>query len=276
MLYLCATPIGNLEDITLRALRIMRESNLILAEDTRVTRKLLARFEIHVPLETYNENNHSAQIEKILDRLRLGETIVCVSDAGTPCISDPGLELVKATINHGFEISPLPGASAGISALICSGLDSRRFSFIGFLPRTKKKRTDLLSQIRPREETLIFYEAPHRLKETLEDLFFHLGNRRITLARELTKLHEEFLRGTISEILETLDEIRGEFVIIVEGFDPQTSEQASEKLVLDPIDRYKNLLASGLDKKSAIRETARLCNMSRREIYNMIIKEKIE
>ncbi|MBR1419507.1 MAG: 16S rRNA (cytidine(1402)-2'-O)-methyltransferase [Selenomonadaceae bacterium] len=271
MLYLCATPIGNLEDITLRALRILKESDLILAEDTRVTRKILARYEIHVPLETYNENNHSEKISEILDRLSRDESIVCVSDAGTPAISDPGFELVKATLDHGFKISPLPGASAGISALICSGLDSRRFTFIGFLPRTKKKRADLLSEIHSRQETLIFYEAPHRLKETLEDLFFHFGNRRIVLARELTKIHEEFLRGRISELLEQIEDPRGEFVIIVEGFDP--SIEVIEKLVLDPLNQYKNFLKSGLDKKSAIRETAKICNMSRREIYQMIVKE---
>ena len=273
MLYLCATPIGNLEDITLRALRILKECDLIVAEDTRHTRKLLSHFDIHTPLESYNENNHDERISKLLERLKNNETIVCVSDAGTPGISDPGFELARAAIENQIDVSPIPGANAAISALICSGIDSRRFTFVGFLPRKKKSRTDIFDEIRTRQESLIFYEAPHRLKETLEDLFFHLGDREITICRELTKIHEEFIRGKISDMQKKFEtsEILGEYVLIVAGYD--SSLETAETIDQNPVDVYEKFLADGLDKKSAIRETAKIFNVSRRDIYQLILKE---
>ena len=217
MLYLCATPIGNLEDMTFRAIRILREVNLIAAEDTRRTRKLLTHFEIHTPICRFDENCKELVAKKILQRLQAGESVAIVSDAGLPAISDPGADLVRLAIDAGIKICPIPGANAALSALICSGLDTTRFLFAGFAPKTKKNRRELLKKLSTAEETIIFYEAPHRLKDFLAELAEIFGDRQAVLARELTKIHEEFLRGKISELLEKISEPRGEFVVVVEG-----------------------------------------------------------
>ena len=270
MLYLCATPIGNLEDMTFRAIRILREVNLIAAEDTRRTRKLLTHFEIHTPLIRFDENCKATVAEKILERLQAGESVAVVSDAGLPAICDPGADLVRLAIDAGITVCPVPGANAALSALICSGLDTTKFLFAGFAPKTKKNRREFLEKLSTTEATIIFYEAPHRLKNFLAELAEIFGEREIVLARELTKVHEEFLRGKISELLEKISEPRGEFVVVVEGKNFSEPPSPEENL----LDFYEKLLAQGLEKKSAMREAAKKFNVSRREIYNALIKEQ--
>ncbi len=294
-LYLCATPIGNLEDMTFRAIRTLREVNVIAAEDTRRTRKLLAHFDIHTPLIRFDEHCKTSVGEKILARLAAGESVAVVSDAGLPAISDPGSELVRSAIDAGLTVCPIPGANAALSALICSGLDTAQFMFVGFPPKSKKNRRELLQRLAAVDATLIFYEAPHRLKNFLSEAAEVFGTRQATLARELTKLHEEFLRGTLFELSEKISEPLGEFVIVVEGasssevvgnvtLHPMDALQSSTSQTLSPRSNstediataVRRLTASGLDKKSAMREVARQFNVSRREIYNALLKEEIQ
>ena len=268
ILYLCATPIGNLEDMTFRAVKILREVDFIAAEDTRHTRKLLTHFDIHTPLLRYDEFSKVHAGEKILNLLREGKNIACVSDAGLPAISDPGADLVKLAVENKIKVCPIPGANAALSALICSALDTTKFTFVGFLPKTSKNRRELLTELETRTETLIFYESPHRLKKILAELLDVFGNRNCVLARELTKIHEEFLRGKLAELAENLSEPIGEFVIVVEG------KKNSDEMKIPAenfIDVYKNLISQGVDKKSAIREVAKKFNLSRREVYNAVI-----
>ncbi|MBR2520551.1 MAG: 16S rRNA (cytidine(1402)-2'-O)-methyltransferase [Selenomonadaceae bacterium] len=255
--------------MTFRAIRILREVDLIAAEDTRRTRKLLTHFEIHTPLIRFDENCKAAVAEKILQRLQAGESVAVVSDAGLPAISDPGADLVRLAIDAGINVCPVPGANAALSALICSGLDTRKFLFAGFAPKTKKNRREFLEKLSTIDATIIFYEAPHRLKNFLAELAEIFGEREIVLARELTKVHEEFLRGKLSE-LKNIAEPRGEFVVVVEG------KNFVAPLEENPLEFYRKLLAQGLDKKSAMREAAKKFNVSRREIYNAIIKEGIQ
>lgn len=270
ILYLCATPIGNLDDMTFRAVKILREVDLIAAEDTRHTRKLLSHFEIHTPLIRYDEFSKVQQGEKILQELLSGKNIACVSDAGLPAISDPGSDLVKLAINSNIKVCPIPGANAALSALICSGLSTEKFFFAGFLPKSKKNCHELLEKISRREETLIFYESPHRILKTLEEFEkFFGGERNIVIAREITKIHEEFLRGKISEIKNFLTEPKGEFVIIVEGF---TDEKIFETPEENFIEVYEKIISTGIDKKAAIRETAKRFNISRRDVYNKVVE----
>lgn len=271
-LYLCATPIGNLEDMTFRAVKILREVDLIAAEDTRHTRKLLTHFDIHTPLIRYDEFSKIQHGEKILQELLSGKNIACVSDAGLPAISDPGADLVKLAIKNNIKVCPIPGANAALSALICSGLSTEKFTFIGFLPNSKKNCRELLEKFKTNDETLIFYEAPHRLKKTLSELKEFLGDRNIVLARELTKIHEEFLRGKISEVEKILSEPKGEFVVVVERY-------MSEKISKIPaeenfLDVYQNFIDAGIDKKNAIRETAKKFNLSRRDVYNAVVVQE--
>ena len=271
-LYLCATPIGNLEDMTFRAIRVLREVDVIAAEDTRRTRKLLTHFDIHTPLIRFDENCSATVAEKILQRLETGESVAIVSDAGLPAISDPGADLVRLAIGAGISICPIPGANAALSALICSGLDTTKFLFVGFPPKTKKNRRELLQKLSTVEATLIFYEAPHRLKNFLEELAEIFGERHAVLARELTKIHEEFLRGNLRELVEKISEPRGEFVVVVEGSMPVEVAAPNE----DVATVVEKFLAAGLDKKSAMREAAKIFNVSRREIYNALIKEETQ
>lgn len=272
MLYLCATPIGNLDDMTFRAIKILREVDLIAAEDTRHTRKLLTHFDIHTPMIRFDENCKSTVAEKILQRLQAGESVAVVSDAGIPAISDPGTDLVRSAIDAGIKVSPIPGANAALSALICSGLDTSKFLFAGFAPKTQKNRREFLQKLSTVDATIIFYEAPHRLKNFLTELLEVFGNRQAVLARELTKIHEEFLRGELNELIEKISEPRGEFVIVVEA---QTSPE-----IITPSEDIptvvEKFMADGLDKKSAMRETAKIFNVSRREIYNALIREDTE
>ena len=262
-LYLVATPIGNLDDMTFRAVQILREVEIIAAEDTRRTRKLLAHFDIHTSLIRCDEFTDA---EKIIQLLRDGKNIACVSDAGLPAISDPGANLVKAAAAENITVCPIPGANAALSALICSGLDTARFTFAGFLPKSAKNRREILRELKNHTETLIFYEAPHRIKNILGELAEIFGNRRAVLARELTKIHEEFIRADLLELAEKLDEPRGEFVIVVEGAAAQ-AEIPSENF----LDAYKNLVSAGIDKKTAMREIAAKFKISRREIYNAVV-----
>ena len=211
-LYLVATPIGNLEDITLRALKILKEVDLIAAEDTRHTLGLLNHFEISKPLISYYKQNEKTKSEVLIEKLLEGKNIAVVSDAGTPGISDPGEEIVKVAIENNIEIIPIPGACALVNALIASGLSTREFCFIGFLSAIKKEKREKLEEIKYETRTLILYEAPHKLKGTLESILEILGNRKIVLARELTKIHEEFIRDTVSNILDRIEEIKGELL----------------------------------------------------------------
>ena len=269
-LYLVATPIGNLEDMTFRAVKILREVDLIAAEDTRHTRKLLTHFEIHTPLVRYDEFSKVQQGEKILQELLSGKNVAQVSDAGLPAISDPGADLVKLAIENEIKVCPIPGANAALSALICSGLDTKNFFFAGFLPKSLKSRKDFLQNLSSREETLIFYESPHRLKKILFELKEIFGDRKISIARELTKIHEEFLRGKISELENKFEDAKGEFVIVVEG-NLNGEKNIATSQEENFLDFCKNLIATGIDKKSAIRQTTGKFNLSRREIYNALV-----
>lgn len=272
-LYLVATPIGNLEDMSVRALRILKEADVIAAEDTRNTKKLCNYFDIETPLVSYHEHNIDAGGEKLLSFLRQGKTVALVSDAGLPCISDPGADIVSKAIAEGIAVVPIPGANAAISALIASGLTPQPFFFYGFLNRGKKERRQQLEQLKKRQETILFYEAPHRLKETLKDMELILGNRRIVLARELTKKFEEFLRGTISEAVEwsQTEEIRGEFCIVLEG-NQNVEEDMQEDVYwidMNVVEHVDYIIAeSGVTSKEAIKEVAKLRQVAKRDIYN--------
>lgn len=271
-LYLCATPIGNLEDITLRALRVLREVDFIAAEDTRVTIKLLNHYEIKKPMISYFEHNIRERGEEIVKRLLAGESAALVSDAGTPAISDPGEDLVRECIKAGIDVVPLPGAAAAVCALIISGFSTSRFVFEGFLPGKKGAREQRLRSLLNEERTMIFYEAPHKLKRTLGHMHAVFGNRNIVIARELTKLYEEALRMSIEEALEFYKEKepRGEIVLLVEG----AAERPAE---LENIDLSESVAAyekEGVPLKEAMRLVARERGVSRREVYAKVLERK--
>ena len=232
-LYIVSTPIGNLEDITLRALNVLKEADVVACEDTRTTRKLLARYAIETPLVSYHEHNEIEKAKELLSILREGRSIALVSDAGTPCISDPGYRIVKLASEHGIEVLSIPGPSASVSALSVSGLPTSSFAFFGFLPRTKKHLTDYLSRIKNYPETLVFYESPNRVTKTLRAISEVFGDRNISLSREMTKLYEETLRGKVSDVLEALvkrNEIKGEVTIVVEGASAEIGETDPETI----------------------------------------------
>ncbi|REB11448.1 16S rRNA (cytidine(1402)-2'-O)-methyltransferase [Sporosarcina sp. BI001-red] len=272
VLYLVGTPIGNLEDMSYRAIRILKEADMIAAEDTRNTVKLSNHFEIDTPFMSYHEHNLEVGGRKILELLAEGKTIALVSDAGMPCISDPGADIAEKAIANGYAVVPVPGPNAAISALVASGIPTQPFLFFGFLDRQKKKRRLQLESLQNRQETLLFYEAPHRLKETLRALKEQFGSdRRITLARELTKRYEEFVRGTIEEALNWAEstEIRGEFCLVVEGTDETKPE--TEELwwsALTPVEHVEQLMEQkGYTSKEAIREASADRGVSKREVY---------
>lgn len=273
-LYLVGTPIGNLEDITVRALRILKEVDIIAAEDTRNTKKLCHYFEIDTPLVSYHEHNLEFGGEKILSYLREGKTVALVSDAGLPCISDPGADIVVKAIAEDFAVVPVPGANAALSALIASGITPQPFYFFGFLNRNKKDRRQQLEKLKNREETMLFYEAPHRLKDTLKDLDLVLGgNRQIVLARELTKKFEEFLRGTITEAVDWANnnEVRGEFCLVIEGNANPEPENLQEVYWADmTLEEHVEYLIEEkqIYSKEAIKEVAKLRNLAKRDVYN--------
>ncbi len=269
-LYLVATPIGNLEDITLRALRVLREVPVIAAEDTRHTRKLLNHFDIPTPTISYHEHSGPAGLQIVLERLAQGD-VALVSDAGTPAISDPGQELVQAALQGGHTVVPIPGPSAVITALIASGLSSDQFTYLGFLPRRTAERRTLLEGVRNDQRTLVFYEAPHRLHACLADLHAILGDRQACQARELTKLHEEFQRTSLAQLLtRTHDEasVRGEYTIVVAGATPETPAPTSEADIREALLR---LLGEGLGTREVAARIAAQFDISRRDAYQLAL-----
>ena len=273
ILYLVPTPIGNLEDMTYRAVRILSEVDLVAAEDTRHTGQLLKHFDIKKPLISYHEHNKDRVGPELIDQLLAGKTIAQCSDAGMPAISDPGADLVTLAIEADIPIVPLPGANAGLTALIASGMDTKRFSFVGFLPKRGKHRIACLESLKTQEGTILLYEAPHRLQEVLEDMYKVLGDRPITLARELTKKFEEFIRGDLKDIIEYIDDItyKGEFVILLGGADqaPQ-GDPDQPQVLLSYEEAVATLVDQGLPKKEAIRKVAKERGVSRREVYNAV------
>ena len=271
-LYIVATPIGNLEDITLRALKILKEVDLIAAEDTRQTLKLLNHFEINKPLISYHRHNEETKSDKLIEKLKEGQNIALVSDAGTPGICDPGEEVIKKAIEENIEIIPIPGACAMINALIASGISTKEFNFLGFLPLNKKLRKQKIEEIEKSEKTIIIYEAPHKMKNTLEDLKNILKNRKIVLARELTKIHEEFIRKNIEELIEGIDNLKGEMILIIEG-NSQIEKEENKINDLTLQEQYKYYERQGLNKKEIIKKIAKNKNVSKNEIYMQFIEK---
>ncbi|GBG58213.1 ribosomal RNA small subunit methyltransferase I [Sporomusaceae bacterium FL31] len=274
-LYLCATPIGNLEDMTFRAIRVLKEAAVVAAEDTRHTRKLLTHFDIHTPLVSYHEHNKTVRGPELIERLLKGESVVVVSDAGMPGISDPGSHLVQLAIEADIPVIPLPGANAALSALVCSGLDTTAFTFVGFLPKTTKKRREFIGSLAKLPTTLLFYESPHRIKDTLDELLTGLGDRQAVAARELTKKFEQFVRGSLSSLQTYFNENlpRGEFTIVIAGNNnAQDADTHAEPALLLPLDQaVQALMQTGVDKKAAIREVALQRDISKREVYQAVI-----
>ncbi len=271
-LYLVATPIGNLEDITLRALKTLQEVDSILAEDTRKTLKLLNHFEISKKLISFYRHNEGVKIDYVLSLLNEGKNLAVVSDAGTPGISDPGEDLVKACIENEINIVPIPGSVAFVQVLICSGFDTTRFVFEGFLPMNKRGRKERLGMLKDEERTIIFYEAPHKLRYTLDDLKEYFGgDRSIVLARELTKIHEEFLRFSLDEAIKYYKniDIKGEFVLLVEGKKISSENKISEDSIENLMNKY---LDEGLDKKEAMKKVAKDKGITKSEVYKKLIK----
>ncbi len=270
ILYLVPTPIGNLEDISFRAIRILKEADLIAAEDTRNTKKLCNYFEIETPIVSYHEHNKESSGEKLIHKVKDGFKVAVVSDAGMPAISDPGYELVVAAIEEKVPVVPLPGANAALTSLIASGLACQPFYFYGFLNRSKKDKRAELEALKWQTATIIFYESPHRLKETLAVMQDVLGNRKIALCRELTKKYEEFIRGTIEEVMVWAhqDEIRGEFCIIIEGTNEQQEEEPSWWNHLSLEEHVNHYISDQkMTSKEAIKLTAKDRGLNKREVY---------
>ena len=272
-LYVVGTPIGNLSDMSPRAVEVLGSVDFIAAEDTRVTLKLLTHFGIKKPLISYYEHNLREKGDMIADRIAAGETCAIVTDAGMPCISDPGEDLVRICAERGIEINVVPSPTAAMSALAISGLPTSRFSFEGFLSVTKKQRREHLDEIKDYKRTLIFYEAPHKLKNTLDDLLEALGDRRISLCRELTKIHEEVLRGTISEMIKYYEDKppKGEYVLIVEG-----AQEKSEDTIYnieDAVEFARSQIKEGKKASDACREAAKKFGFNKSEIYSLIVRD---
>ncbi|HOQ75481.1 MAG TPA: 16S rRNA (cytidine(1402)-2'-O)-methyltransferase [Thermoclostridium sp.] len=271
-LYLVATPIGNLEDITYRAVRILSEADLVAAEDTRRTLKLLNHLQIKKPLISYHDNNRLSRADELVERLKNGENIALVSDAGMPAISDPGEELVSICIQEGIPVTVIPGCTAALSALVVSGLSTKRFAFEGFLPHRRNERIKRLKELSGEERTLIFYEAPHRIRSTLNDMLEVFGERQCALARELTKLHEEVLRGSLPELVSKLETEppRGEFVIIVSG---AVGGQKKEPFLMtqtgveELVHHYQE---QGLSRMEAMKQAAKDLGISKRDVYRSL------
>ncbi len=278
VLYLCATPIGNLEDITLRALRVMREADLIAAEDTRHTRKLLSHYDLHTPLTSYHQHNRRKKGDYLLELLSSGKNVALVTDAGLPGISDPGSEMVSMALENGCEVVPVPGPSAAVTALVVSGLPTESFVFLGFLPLNKKARHEKLVEVSSLRMTLVFYEAPHRLKSFLDVLLKVFGNRQAAVARELTKKFEEIIRGDLVGLIKHFEENepRGEVTLVVSGAQGEQSDQIKEDtwLDLEPAAHVAKLEAEGIGRKEAIRDVARVRGLPRREVYRAVVDNK--
>lgn len=274
-LYLCATPIGNLEDITMRVIRTLKEVDLIAAEDTRNSIKLLNHFEIDTPMTSYHEFNKIEKARFLVDRLLEGKNIALITDAGTPAISDPGEDLVKMAAEAGITVTSLPGACACVTALTVSGLATRRFAFEAFLPAEKKERRQILDSLVNETRTMIIYEAPHRLLRTLTELAETLGNRRITVCRELTKKHETVFRTTLDEAVAfyTENEPKGECVMVIEGktFTELKAEDREEWKKMSVDEHMEHYLSQGMDKKEAMKAVARDRGVSKQEIYKQLL-----
>lgn len=275
-LYLVGTPIGNLKDITLRALEILREVDLIAAEDTRQTQKLLNHYQIHKPLTSYFEHNKVTKGSVLVEELRRGKNVGLVSDAGMPGISDPGADLVQLCIQEGIPVSVVPGPSAVLTALVGSGLDCHGFVFVGFFPRTKKEKKQIFAELEHEKKTLIFYESPNRLTQTLTELGEAWGDRRCCVARELTKVFEEYQRGTLSEVREHFlaHQAKGEIVLLLEGALLQQGEKTAGYTAEEIAHCYADLLEKGYPRKEALKETARLLQLPKREIYQTLVTMK--
>ena len=270
-LYIVGTPIGNLGDITLRAIETLKNCDLILAEDTRQTLKLLNHFDITKHMISYHRHNEDDKIKTVVGFLDEGKNLALVSDAGMPIISDPGQNLVKYLVENNYEIEVVPGVTALATAIVKSGLDSTRFTFEGFLSINKKQRNKRLESLKQEERTMIFYEAPHKILATLKDMYEVLGNRNICIARELTKLHEEHMHTTFKEAIEKIEQdgIKGEIVLLIEGINVEEKEQ-KEKEELDNISNVelvKEYILQGIDKKEAIKKVAKLKGINKNEVY---------
>lgn len=270
-LYLCATPIGNLEDITLRALRVLKEVDLIAAEDTRQTKKLCSHYDITTPLTSYHEHNKQQKGQYLIEQLREGKNIAVVTDAGMPGISDPGYDLVTLAVEAGIKVVPLPGAVAAVSALVVSGLPTEQFVFLGFLPRAGKKRKNELLSLMAEERTMIFYEAPHRLRKTLEDLLHALGNRQVVIGRELTKKYEEFWRGELASALDYFQEPKGEITIVLAGNENSQPKETFSGSVEEEIELFLN---QGMEKMECFKKIAKRRKMSKSEVYSIYLQNK--
>jgi len=270
-LYIVGTPIGNLEDVTLRALRILKEVDIIACEDTRTTRKLLSRYGIDKPLLSYHEHNESARAEEIASLLAEGKSVALVTDAGTPCISDPGYRAVRLASERGFEVLPVPGPSAAIAALSVSGLPTSGFVFLGFPPRTKKALAELLGRVKDYPETLIFYESPNRIAKSLAVMLDTLGDRNVSLGREITKLYEETMRGKISEVLKRIEEkggVKGEVTLVVEGAGKKSAAPGAEA-VDGLLEAY---MEEGLSLKDAVKRASEETGASKSSTYKRALE----
>jgi len=277
ILYLCSTPIGNLEDITLRAIKTLKEVDLIAAEDTRHSIKLLNHYGIKTPMTSYHEHNKVEKAKYLIDKLLSGQNIALITDAGTPGISDPGEELVRQAYQAGIKVTAVPGASASITALILSGLSTRRFCFEGFLPEDKKERLRLLEQLKHESRTIILYEAPHRLKKTLNELLLTLGDRRLAIIKELTKIHESVWQTNLSEAVNSFEENepKGEYVLVLEGISYEELKEKEQKQweELSLEEHMMLYMNQGLNKKEAMKAVAKDRGMSKRQIYQMLIED---
>ena len=275
-LYLCATPIGNLEDISIRTLNILKSVDLIACEDTRHSLKMLTHFEISKPLTSYFEHNKTEKGLKIIEKIKEGKNVALITDAGTPAISDPGEDLVRLCAENGVDVVPVPGPAALINALIVSGLPTGRFSFEGFLSVNKKSRADHLDEVKNDTRTLIFYEAPHKLLRTLNDMSKVFGDRKIALVREITKIHEEVKRTTLFEAVKfyTENPPKGEFVLVIEGksYEELSEEKAEEFENISVTEQINALIGERIDKKDAIKQVAVLRSMKKRDVYNEYVK----
>ncbi len=277
VLYLIPTPIGNLEDMTYRAVRMLSEVSVIAAEDTRHSQKLLSHFDIHTPLISYHEHSKQSRIDLLITRLKAGEDIGLVSDAGMPAISDPGYEVVKAALEEKLNVVTLPGANAALCALVSSGLSTEEYLFYGFLPRKKKERQEEMQRLAKLKGTLLMYESPYRLKDTLGELVKIYGDRQVVVAREITKFYEEYIRGSFTEVIDGIDEleIKGECCIVIEGNDDQVELDElwwRHLSIPEHVSHYEK--EKGLKNKAAMKEVAVDRNMSRRDIYQIIHVEK--
>lgn len=275
-LYIVATPIGNLEDISLRALRVLKEVALIAAEDTRVTRKLLSHYDIHTPMTAYHQHSKGKRSEEIIERLKAGDDVALVSDAGTPGVSDPGHELIAFAIDEGIAITSIPGPTAMITALVVSGLPTSHFAFDGFPPRKESERKAFFRGIKPDPRTIILYESPLRLLPTLKSALVELGDRRAAVVREATKMFEEVFRGTLSETIARFTELkaRGEIVIIIEGAGPEEAVTTPEAGAETVEERLKALMSEGMTERDAVRQAAAEMKLPRREVYAVAIGMK--